>query len=119
MLLSSPTCGSLGMAGEVYFATQRAEIGDVPRHWSVAPLSAFALRVTYGFTNPMPTTDDGPFMVTAKDVHSGGIDYSTARHTSWEAYTNELTEKSRPRINDVLLTKDGSIGRVAICDRTD
>lgn len=58
-------------------------------------------------------------MVTAKDVHSGRIDYSTARRTSWEAYRNDLTDKTRPRINDVLLTKDGSIGRVALCDRDD
>jgi type I restriction enzyme S subunit len=107
------------MADEAGDASQRAEIGGVPRHWDVAPLSAFVTRVTYGFTNPMPTTDDGPFMVTAKDVHSGRIDFSTARHTSWDAYRNKLTDKSRPRINDVLLTKDGSIGRVAICDRAD
>jgi type I restriction enzyme, S subunit len=99
--------------------TQRAEIGQVPSHWEVAPLSAFVSRVTYGFTNPMPTVDDGPFMVTAKDIHDGRIDYSTARHTDWKAYRNDLTDKSRPRINDVLLTKDGSIGRVAICDRAD
>jgi type I restriction enzyme S subunit len=99
--------------------TRRAEIGRVPRRWQVAPLSAFVSRVTYGFTNPMPTTDDGPFMVTAKDIHDGRIDYSTARRTDWTAYWNDLTDKSRPRINDVLLTKDGSIGRVAICDRTD
>jgi type I restriction enzyme S subunit len=96
-----------------------AEIGHVPSHWQVAPLSAFVSRVTYGFTNPMPTVDDGPFMVTAKDIHDGRIDYSTARHTDWKAYWNDLTDKSRPRINDVLLTKDGSIGRVAICDRED
>jgi type I restriction enzyme S subunit len=100
-------------------ATQTAEIGDVPGHWLVAPLSDFVSRVTYGFTNPMPTTDDGPFMVTAKDVHDGLIDYSTARHTSWEAYRNAITDKSRPRVGDVLLTKDGSIGRVAVCDRSD
>ena len=99
--------------------TQRTEWGDVPSHWHVAPLNAFVSRVTYGFTNPMPTTDDGPFMVTAKDVHSGRIDYSTARHTSWDAYNNTITDKSRPRVNDILLTKDGSIGRVAVCDRDD
>jgi type I restriction enzyme S subunit len=66
----------------------------------------------------MPTTEEGPIMVTAKDIHGGRIDYSTARHTSWDAYRNAVTDKSRPRVGDVLLTKDGSIGRVAICDRT-
>ena len=107
------------MAGISTDRTRTAEIGDVPRHWVVAPLSTFVSRVTYGFTNPMPTTDDGPFMVTAKDVHGGRIDYATARRTSWDAYINAVTDKSRPHVGDVLLTKDGSIGRVAICDRPD
>jgi type I restriction enzyme S subunit len=82
-------------------------------------LSHFTTRITYGFTNPMPTTTEGPFMLTAKDVYDGRIDYENARRTSWESYRNELTEKSRPRVGDVLLTKDGSIGRVALCDRAD
>ena len=107
------------MAGSGTNLTQTAEIGVVPRHWVVAPLSVFVSRVTYGFTNPMPTTDEGPFMVTAKDVHDGRIDYSSARRTSWDAYRNAVTDKSRPRVGDILLTKDGSIGRVAVCDRSD
>lgn len=74
-------------------------------------------RITYGFTNPMPTTEDGPWMVTAKDVLDGCIDYATARHTSQEAFDTLLTAKSRPKPGDVLLTKDGTIGRVAIVDR--
>jgi len=76
-------------------------------------------RITYGFTNPMPTTDGGPWMLTAKDVLDGYIDYTTARHTSNEAYKKLLTAKSRPKIGDVLLTKDGTIGRVALVDRPD
>ncbi|MCV7047750.1 restriction endonuclease subunit S [Mycobacterium frederiksbergense] len=73
-------------------------------------------RITYGFTNPMPTAADGPYMVTAKDIRGGRIDYDSARRTTWDAYRNKLTDKSRPRVGDVLLTKDGSIGRVAVCD---
>jgi type I restriction enzyme, S subunit len=111
--------GRTGVSGSGADLIQTAEIGDVPDHWTVAPLGTFVSRVTYGFTNPMPTTKDGPFMVTAKDIHGGRIDYGTARHTSWDAYGDEVTDKSRPRIGDVLLTKDGSIGRVAICDRPD
>ncbi len=99
--------------------TKQAEIGYVPLHWDVYPLSYFTSRITYGFTNPMPTTDIGPFMLTAKDVNGGRINYKTARRTSWDAYQSLLTDKSRPRIGDVLLTKDGSIGRVAFCDRAD
>ncbi len=91
--------------------------GTIPSGWNVAPLGNFTSRVTYGFTNPMPITTEGPYLVTAKDVRGGRIDYASARHTSEEAYASKITDKSRPRVGDVLLTKDGSIGRVAVCDR--
>ncbi|WP_242076359.1 restriction endonuclease subunit S [Brevundimonas diminuta] len=83
-----------------------------------APLADFCQRVTYGFTNPMPTTDNGPWMVTALNVKNGKIDYATARHTSASAY-DALTEKSRPPIGAVLVTKDGTLGRVAVVDQPD
>lgn len=80
-------------------------------------LSEHLTLVTYGFTNPMPTTDEGPFMVTAKNVRNGRIDYASARFTSRDAFKNLLTDKSRPKVGDVLLTKDGTLGRVAVVDR--
>ncbi len=92
---------------------------ELPDTWQSVALGETLTRITYGFTNPMPTTDSGPFMVTAKDVRGGRIDYATARHTSQQAYDHLLTDKSRPLVGDVLLTKDGSIGRVAVVDRPD
>ena len=80
------------------------------------PLSEYMERITYGFTNPMPDTEEGPWKVTAKDIIDGRIDYSTARKTSVEEY-EKLTAKSKPGIGDVLLTKDGTLGRVAIVDQ--
>jgi len=38
----------------------KAEIGLVPGHWTVAPLSKFVSRITYGFTNPMPSCRSCP-----------------------------------------------------------
>ena len=88
--------------------------------WEYAPLSEVCSRITYGFTNPMPTIDgEGAYMVTAKDIKNGRIQYQTARKTSWDAYRDKLTDKSRPSKGDLLLTKDGSIGRLALCDRDD
>lgn len=87
--------------------------------WETNPLTDYLDLITYGFTNPMPTTTSGPYMVTAKDIVGGSIKLDTARHTSLEAYTQKLTDKSRPHVGDVLLTKDGSIGRVAVCHRDD
>jgi len=88
--------------------------------WKYTPLGDVCSRITYGFTNPMPTINgDGAYMITAKDIKNGRIQYQTARKTSWDAYREKLTDKSRPVKGDLLLTKDGSIGRLALCDRDD
>jgi type I restriction enzyme S subunit len=75
--------------------------------------------VTYGFTNPMPDADEGPWKITAKDVAGGEINFNTARKTTQEAYDTKLTKKSRPKVGDVLLTKDGTLGRLAIVQQED
>ena len=72
-------------------------------------------EITYGFTNPMSDTEDGPWKLTAKDIVNRKIDYSSARHTSQIEYES-LTDKSKPLIGDLLLTKDGTLGRTAIVD---
>jgi type I restriction enzyme S subunit len=32
-------------------------------------------------------------------------------------FRSDLTDKSRPKLGDILITKDGSLGRIAICDQ--
>jgi len=104
-----------GMPGHTRF--KQTEIGEIPESWEVLPLSAVVSVCTYGFTNPMPTTATGPWMVTAANVVDGRIDYLHTRRTSEEAYNHALSDKSKPAVGDVLVTKDGSLGRVAIVDR--
>jgi type I restriction enzyme, S subunit len=87
--------------------------------WAEKPLAECLQLITYGFTNPMPTTVEGPYMITAKNVVGGRIDFASARRTSRDAFDRLLTDKSRPQVGDVLLTKDGTLGRLAVVDRTD
>ena len=82
--------------------------------WDMIKLDDCLELITYGFTNPMPDAEAGPWKVTAKDIVDGRIDFSTARHTTMAAFENDLTDKSRPIKDDVLLTKDGTLGRLAI-----
>lgn len=93
---------------------QETEFGKVPSDWGYEPLENYLDLITYGFTNPMPTTPTGVYMVTAKEIFNGRLNLQIARFTSEEAYSELLTDKSRPIKDDVLITKDGSIGRVAI-----
>jgi len=94
-------------------------LGRIPKDWKILPLTSLTQYITYGFTNPMPTTKDGPWMVTAFDIADGKICYEQARHTSEKAYKNDLTQKSKPDLGDILITKDGTLGRIAVVDRID
>ena len=91
-------------------------LGEIPANWEMKPLSYKLERITYGFTNPMPTADEGPYMLTALDIGDGQILYENARRTTNDAFERDLTDKSRPRGGDLLLTKDGTLGRVAVAD---
>ena len=93
-------------------------LGEVPAHWSLTTVGRVCDALSYGFTNPMPTADEGPYMLTANDIGDGRINFETARRTTWEAY-QALTAKSRPQSGDILLTKDGTLGRIAVHDGQD
>lgn len=58
-------------------------------------------------------------MLTAADIGDGVIRYSEARKTTHSAFREAITDKSRPQAGDVLLTKDGTLGRVALADGTE
>ena len=92
-------------------------LGRIPVGWEVAELVEYLSYISYGFTNPMPNSDEGPLMITAKDVNHLKVQYESARKTTQQAYDELLTMKSRPKRNDILLTKDGTLGRVALVDR--
>lgn len=99
---------------EVKKGYKQTEVGVIPDDWDCKPLDTYTSYISYGFTNPMPTTEAGIYMITARDIAGGSVKYTTARKTSVEAYQKLLTQKSRPKKNDVLLTKDGTLGRLAL-----
>lgn len=93
-------------------------LGRIPVEWDVSSLESHLSYLSYGFTNPMPTAPDGPYMVTAANIHDNAVQYDNCRKTTKKAYDELLTKKSRPQPGDLLITKDGTLGRLAIADRT-
>jgi type I restriction enzyme, S subunit len=87
----------------------------LPERWNWARWDQITDWITYGFTRPMPHEKDGIPIVTGKNVNGGKIIFETAHRTPTEAY-RELNDKDRPRRGDILVTKDGSIGRTAIVE---
>ena len=89
-------------------------LGEVPEHWGITRIGWLCEFISYGFTNPMPSVDDGPYMLTAADIDYGKVKYNSARRTSKEAFDSLLSAKSKPECGDLLLTKDGTLGRVSV-----
>ncbi len=99
---------------EVNKQYKKVEVGTIPEDWECQQLKHYFSFISYGFTNPMPTVSNGVYMITANDINGGMINYNTARKTTAYAYERQITDKSRPKKNDILLTKDGTLGRLAI-----
>jgi type I restriction enzyme, S subunit len=91
-------------------------IGDIPEYWEVLSYSHVTNRITYGFTIPMPSTVEGPWMITAKDIKNNKINFQTSRKTDQKKFDVELSKKSKPNLGTVLITKDGTLGETAIVD---
>jgi type I restriction enzyme S subunit len=90
-------------------------LGEIPEHWTLKRIGDECQFISYGFTNPMPTTNDGPRMITANDVNNGRVLLESARCTD-ELDFSKLTRKSKPRPRDILVTKDGTLGRVGVVE---
>jgi len=103
----SPKTGTLELTGPPL------QPYELPPGWSWAIWNDLEDWITYGFTRPMPHVEDGIPIVTAKNVSGGRIDFANVAFTTEEAFA-ELSQKDIPRPGELLLTKDGSIGRVAV-----
>jgi type I restriction enzyme S subunit len=90
-----------------------AKLPQLPAGWSWATWNQVSDWVTYGFTRPMPHVGEGIPIVTAKNVAERKISLDRAHLTSLAAYMG-LSDKDRPRVGDILVTKDGTIGRAAV-----
>jgi type I restriction enzyme, S subunit len=63
--------------------------------------------------SPTITTEGYPY-VTVRDVNNGVIDIGQCARISSEAFAQLAANGCQPRKGDVLFSKDGSIGRVAV-----
>ena len=94
-------------------------IGEIPEHWSIVPLTK-QLESIVDYRGKTPEkVDDGIFLVTARNIKNGMIDYSiSSEYVKAEDY-DEIMRRGIPQIGDVLFTTEAPLGQVANVDRTD
>ncbi len=91
---------------------------EIPAGWNVNKIKFTSYvkgRVGWHGLRSDEFTDVGPFLVTGTDFLNGRINWETCHHFSEERYNEypyiQLKE------NDLLITKDGTIGKVAIVEK--
>ncbi|MGE8237000.1 MAG: restriction endonuclease subunit S [Stenotrophomonas indicatrix] len=94
-------------------------LGEVPAHWEVGSLTRFIGPVV-DYRGRTPTkVDDGIFLVTARNVRNGRIDYEASEEYADPESAESLLARGRPEIGDLLFTMEAPLGQVALIDRTD
>lgn len=91
-------------------------IGEIPQHWVFKRLkytSTLAGRIGWqGLTSEEYRTE-GVHLVTGTDFNQGRVDWDTCVRVSEERWA-EATQVQLQE-GDLLITKDGTVGKVAIC----
>ena len=59
-------------------------------------------------------TDEGPYCITGTDFENGHVNWNTCYHVTEERY--EMDPFIQVKAGDLLITKDGTIGKLAIID---
>lgn len=91
-------------------------LGDIPADWAQKPMCHFmAGRVDYRGATPKKT-DEGIFLVTAKNVRKGFIDYSAStEYVAVEDYDSVMS-RGFPAVGDILMTMEAPLGNFALID---
>lgn len=93
--------------------------GLVPEHWTVCRFNRLiSSKVDYRGRTP-EKVDDGIFLVTARNIRPGRIDYERSQEFTTEEDWEKLSARGKPEIGDVLFTTEAPLGNIAQVDRTD
>ena len=94
-------------------------LGDVPEHWDARTFTRSSVEGA-DYRGATPTkTESGVFLVTAKNIRSGWIDYEASREFVAEDEYTRIMRRGFPRRGDLLLTTEAPLGHAALVDRED
>ncbi len=92
-------------------------LGDVPVGWGVSRVkfdSYVKARVGWHGLKSDEFTDEGPYLVTGSDFKNKTVDWSNCYHCTDERF--EQDEFIQLKENDLLITKDGTIGKLILVE---
>lgn len=92
-------------------------LGKIPSHWNPISMKFYFYmkgRIGWQGLKAEEFISQGPYLVTGTDFVNGRVDWSRCYHISEERY-NEAPE-IHVKEGDLLITKDGTVGKLAYID---
>ncbi|SLM30430.1 putative Restriction modification system DNA specificity domain [Desulfamplus magnetovallimortis] len=89
-------------------------MGEIPEHWDRNFLKRYCNNITDGSHFSPPTQDEGMAYISVKDIGNNTIDTINCKKISEPDFLKLVESGCQPDLEDILLTKDGTIGRAAI-----
>ena len=91
-------------------------IGEIPKDWNAVPMTKY-LEPIIDYRGRTPEkTEDGRFLVTARNIRNGRIDYKISQEFTSEDNYQRIMTRGIPQIGDVLFTTEAPLGEVANVD---
>ncbi len=97
---------------------KQTDVGIIPEHWEVKALINCCDYADYRGKTP-PKTSSGTFLITARNVRKGFIDYDESKEYVATDQYDIIMRCGQPRVGDVLITTEAPLGNVAQIDRDD
>jgi len=94
---------------------KKTEVGVIPEDWEVKKLLDVVDYVDYRGKTP-PKQESGIFLVTAKNIREGFIDYESSQEYVSEVEYDKIMRRGKPKIGDVIITTEAPLGNVATVD---
>jgi type I restriction enzyme S subunit len=89
-------------------------IEEIPENWDIVKLKYYSYmkgRIGWQGLGSSDFIDEGPYCVTGTDFINGKVNWETCYHVSEERY--EMDKFIQIQVGDLLITKDGTIGKLA------
>ena len=81
-----------------------AWIGEMPEHWSIESFVRFLNSIVDYRGRTPEKTDEGVFLVTARNIRDGHIDYSASQEYISSDIYEEVMSRGKPKLGDILFT---------------
>ncbi len=91
-------------------------IGEIPKGWKAVPLTKYLESIIDYRGRTPEKTADGRFLVTAKNIRNGRIDYEISQEFTPEDEYQRIMTRGIPQVGDVLFTTEAPLGEVANVD---